>query len=410
MKKLSCALILGALAASLIAGCGGAATTNTTAASVSPTTTGAVSTDTTAAVVTDTTSGGDTGVDYPAIIYSTVEGLGKGKVDIEAWKATEQADKLIEYSRNGFLYRNEMDPAVLAYWDALGIKKELHDADKPTQKWASYTPVVALEPGNTTKYPVVFSFHGNGMSIFTSEGYGFANLAAVKGFINVCPEANNSDGATAATEVVRILDVLEAGGYPIDRSRVYLTGMSKGGGASAIAALANPDVVAAICVHGSSWAFNTDESGVGSVPMFVPASAFTNAMDTDIPMAAIIGEFDFSQLPLRTEGVINGLNLWLQMNGCPTQLSLEESLEAQASSPDAAVKFVGVVGDVTSSEAIMGAPCHIVGFNRQDGVTMVEIIGVENLPHWTTGFYPDFAWEFMSKFSKDAEGNLIVAK
>ena len=144
--------------------------------------------------------------------------------------------------------------------------------------------------------------------------------------------------------------------------------------------------------------------------MFVPESAFANAMDYDIPMAALIGEFDFAQLPLRTEGVINGLNLWLQVNDCPTRLTLEASLEAQVSSTDPAVKFVGVVGDVTSTETIMGVPCHIVGFNRADGLTMVEIIGVENLPHWTTGFYPDFAWEFMSKFSKDADGKLIVAQ
>jgi pimeloyl-ACP methyl ester carboxylesterase len=396
------ALMFGLLAAALLAGCGGDRAATTTAPSDPAATT--------ATAPTTTLSAGDTGVDYPAIVYNTVEGLGKGNVDIEAWKATESAQKLIEYSRNGFLYKNEMDPAVLAYWEGLGIKKELHDADDPLLKWSSLTPVAALEPGNTHTYPVVFCFHGNAMNIFSSEGYGFGEVGAREGFITICPEANNSDGVTAAAEIVRILDVLEQGGYPIDRSRVYCVGMSKGGGASALAALALPDVVTAICVHGSSWAFNTDENGVGSVPMFVPESAFAAAMDTDIPMAAIIGEFDFDQLPLRSEGCINGLDLWLQVNDCPTRLTLEDSLAAQASSTDPAVKFVGVVGDWTSSETIMGEPCHIVGFDREDGVTMVEIVGVENLPHWTTGFYPDFAWEFLSKFSKDADGDLIVAE
>lgn len=102
-----CALLLGVLAGSLSAGCGGAAAPTTTLAA------------------------GDTGVDYPNIVYNLYGSLGKGELDVEAWKASEAGQKSVAEQRNFFLFKNEIDLAVLAYWEGLGMKKEIHDADDP---------------------------------------------------------------------------------------------------------------------------------------------------------------------------------------------------------------------------------------------------------------------------------------
>jgi poly(3-hydroxybutyrate) depolymerase len=420
VKKSSLALIgvvlLCAVTASLLAGCGGAATeeTTTTAAGQATTTSVAGSTDTTEVASTDATA---PAVDYPQVIYSIWEGMGGAGFDLDKWKATAAAAKLLAMEKNGFIYTDEMDPAVLAYWDALGVKKELHDADDPALKWASYTPVAALEAGSTTKCPVVFCFHGGGGTIFQAEGYGIADLGAKKGYITVCPGTPGAatldqvtEGLTAGGQVVRVLDALEAEGYPIDRSRVYVTGQSMGGMASAWAGLEMPEVVTAIAMHSSGAALNTDPSGVGQVSLSIPAGDYAKAMNYDVPMYLELGDFDFAQLPIKTEGIISGLNLWLQLNNCPTQVKLADSLAAAASSTDPAVKLIGLAGDKTWTETIDGVVYHAVDYFRADGVKMVEIVGVENQPHWVTAAYPELAWDFMSKFSKDADGNLIVAK
>lgn len=347
---------------------------------------------------------GDTGIDYPDFVYSLLKNNGGTCFDLEEWKTTEAAQKMLAMERNGFMFTNEMDPAVLAYWEARSIHKELHDADDETIKWASYTPTSG---GDNDIYPVVFCFAGGVGGIFIAEGMGIADYGAQVGYITVCATA--SGGQDAADQVVRILDVLESEDYPVDRTQVYLTGQSAGGMAAAQAALELPDVVAAIAMHSSGAALSVDASGVEGVGLYIPEADYSKAMDYEIPMFLELGECDFDQLPLRTQPVITGLNLWLQMNGCPAQLTLEDCLETATASADPAVKLIGVSGDRTSTQTIDGAVYHTVDFLGANGVSMVELVGVENLPHWVSAAYPQLAWEFMSRFSKDASGTLIVA-
>ena len=113
---------------------------------------------TTTLAPTTTIVSGTTGVEWPQIIWTN---YGRsGDTDVEAFKASAAGQKSAEYQKLFFLFSNEMDPTVLAYYDGLNVKKEMHDADDPDLKWASYTPVAALEEGNKTKYPVVFDFVG----------------------------------------------------------------------------------------------------------------------------------------------------------------------------------------------------------------------------------------------------------
>ncbi|MBN1631188.1 MAG: hypothetical protein JW990_15615 [Thermoleophilia bacterium] len=402
------ACLLGVLAVGLFAACGG---------DEAPTTTLPVDTTvTTAEAPTTTLSAGDTGVDYPNIVYNTFKSLGKGELDLEAWKATQAAELSLEWGRDSFLYRNEMDPAVLAHWEARGIKKEMHDADDPLLKWASYTPLAALEPGNAEEYPVVFDFVGAERLVFAAEGHGLAYLAAEEGFIAVLPSnpvamefAGETVDLTAGEQVVRILDALEAGGYPLDRSRVYVCGMSAGGVATSRAGLALPDVVAAVTMHSSLPVVSTIEGAWSFPGAWTPAADYAKAMDYGLPMLAIAGDHDFAMLPITGEGVLDGLNHWLELNGCPTRLDLQSSLDAQADGADPAVKAIGVVGDVMWTETINGVVHYGAEFNNADGVKMVEIVCVTNLPHFPSASFPRLAWDFMSRFSRGPNGELIVA-
>ncbi len=398
MKKVFSAvtggLLLGWLCVGALVACGGGEVATTTAAGEAATSIGGALTE-----VPET--GG-----YPQQLFSIMADMGGEGFDLDAWKATAAAEKLIANARNGFLYPDEMDPAILAYWDALGVKKEVHDADDAELRWYSYSPVQALAADAAEIYPVVFSF--------SQEGSGIADLGAEKGFITVRPvnlgvprDGNMpADGITPGRQVVRILNALESEGYPIDRSRVYATGHSIGGMASAWAALELPEVIAAIAMHSSLLAFNTDPSRA----LVIPADQYARAMDYDIPTWLAVGALDLDQLPIRTEGTISGLNLWLQVDDCTAQLTLADSLAAQANTSDPAVKLVGVQGDETWTQGIDGIVYHGVDFFRADGVKMVEIVGVENHPHWPSAAYPELAWEFLSRFSKGADGKLVVAR
>ena len=69
----------------------------------------------------------------------------------------------------------------------------------------------------------------------------------------VVPENENSDADYTIEMLPRYLDELEANGYPIDRSRVYVAGMSKGGATTLQVGLECSDIVAAISPHSSSF-------------------------------------------------------------------------------------------------------------------------------------------------------------
>jgi pimeloyl-ACP methyl ester carboxylesterase len=384
-------LLLGVLAAVLLAGCGGTQPTTTT---------------TTVARV------GDTGVDWPNQLFKFYKGLGKGEVDIEAFKVTASAQKTVEYQSNFYLFKNEMDPAVLGYWEALGMKKELHDADNLDLKWASYTPVKALAAGNTAKYPVVFDFVGGERLIFSAEAHGFAYVGATKGFITICPAnpvSNGTDTITPGGQVVRILDALEAGGYPIDRSRVYVVGMSAGGVATAMTGLEIPNVVAGVAMHSSLAVLNTVADESGQARFATSADNYAKAMEYGMPMLALAGDHDMAMLPIKSTSTLEGLNLWLKADGCPT-LDPAAALAAAATSTDEAAKNLGFVGGKMWTKTIDGVVHYGAEFDRADGTKMVELICVTNSPHWPSGQFPELAWDFLSRFSRDAQGNLVVAK
>ena len=79
------------------------------------------------------------------------------------------------------------------------------------------------------KYPVVFSAHGGGGTLFEAENHGFVAICHEKGIIVVAPENENSNGQVSANNLKPTLDKMEEMGYPIDCSRVYYTGISAGG-------------------------------------------------------------------------------------------------------------------------------------------------------------------------------------
>ena len=352
---------------------------------------------------TTTIVSGTTGIEWPDIVWKSYNR--SGEMDVEAFKASAAGQKSAEYQKLFFLFKDEMDPAVLGYYEGLGIKKEMHDASDPDLKWASYTPLPALEDGNETKYPVVFDFVGGERLIFSAEGHGFVHNAYKYGYIAVLPAnpvSNQSTAITPGEQVVRILDALEEQGYPIDRSRVYVVGMSAGGVATAYAGLEEPDVIAAVAMQSSLAVLNSEPSG--NFPFATPADSYTEAMDYGLPMLAMAGDNDFGMLPITEQTTVDGLNKWLQVNSCPTEATLVTD------STDPAVQAIGVEGDSTWTETIDGVVHYGTEWNDADGVKKVEIICVTNLSHWPSGTFPDIAWEFLSRFSRDADGKLVVAE
>ena len=135
----------------------------------------------------------------------------------------------------------------------------LSSADGSEQPYALYLPG-PFRPGG--RYPVVISLHGEDVPAQTNllqlfglrpptAGPGFGDSLGMPlpdaGFIVACPLARGAMGyqGIAEQDVYDVLADVERR-YPVDEDRVYLTGISMGGGGALWLALTRPDVWAAV--------------------------------------------------------------------------------------------------------------------------------------------------------------------
>lgn len=133
--------------------------------------------------------------------------------------------------------------------------------DDSEQPYALYLPK-SLQPDR--KYPLVISLHAEQSTHRTNLRQVFGvpirlaggdrddlrfPPAADAGFIVACPFARGTMGyqGVAETDVYDVVADVERR-YPVDRDRVYLTGISMGGGGALRFALTRPDVWAAVAV------------------------------------------------------------------------------------------------------------------------------------------------------------------
>jgi hypothetical protein len=91
-------------------------------------------------------------------------------------------------------YPNEMSQEVLNFWEENGIKKEMHNAGDPENKWASYMPISAYEPENKgRRYPLLICFRGGNDPIYSAEVFGFVKYSAEAQYITVIPYNRTPD-------------------------------------------------------------------------------------------------------------------------------------------------------------------------------------------------------------------------
>ena len=173
------------------------------------------------------------------------------------------------------------------------------DVDDSDQPYAIYVPRT-YDPSR--KYPLVVSLHGSGSNhrLDLRRVFGKGNLGGESDahasryfpqwqdvdFIVASPLARGTMGyqGIAEKDVYDVLDDVKKR-FSIDEDRVYLTGLSMGGGGALWLALTRPDVwaaVAAICPSGPP---GTEEFAANA--LHLPIHLFHGALDPLVPVQGI---------------------------------------------------------------------------------------------------------------------------
>ena len=327
--------------------------------------------------------------------YQIMAGNGDDTFDVDAFINSKQGELImsrIKYELALVGDKNYASQTMIDYWAEQGIIETAYNSDDPEHEWLTYVPDYMMAEGNTEKYPVVFSHHGNGGTLFEATDHGFVHICYEEGFMVVVPENENTDAELSIEMLPKYLDQMEAMGYPIDRSRIYVAGMSKGGSTTLRIGLECSDIVAAIAPHSSAFGMLMDGTTINSYlngsEHAMQGSVTQAQLDAcgEIPVWLQIGECDMNQLPF-AQGTIDSLNAWLEMNDCPTKATATDS------------NIIGITADRVYNAELDGTTYTFAEYYNTDDIKTMVIVGVEGLPHWVSYSYSKLAWDFMSQYS-----------
>lgn len=363
--------------------------------------------------------------DTPEIIFKN---CGAPNFSVERFIEGDIGDVQIDRFDNYIKYPDETAPEVIGYWREKGLIKEIHytpdknyipqkyvdklkaigvcaneeEALKRYAKWASYIPVSSLED-TARKYPLLFLLHGGDDPIYMTETYGFLDLAAEKEIIVISPQDAGYEN------VGRLLDYA-FDNYPVDPARVYCAGFSGGAAKTEDTVIAYTEQFAGAIMVGQLLRkrFYGDPSNDRLhriSELKIPAlniEGLTEAGKT-LPMN-ISQEFNkcIPDIERTVKDNCEGLNHWLSFIRSPRRVT-EAEMYACAHSADDVERAIGTPFDATRVERHFDRNYYMGDYLDDCGVTLLRVIGVENVPHWPVPSFAEIGWDFVSAFTRDPD-------
>ncbi len=273
--------------------------------------------------------------------------------------------------------------------EKLGITRVEHLneklADGTEAIWYDYIPS-SVSADMSKKVPLVIAFHGkDGDPEDIADSAGWAAKAAEEGFILVAPDYPDQ-GITSENNsiVLQILDyALET--YPVDESRIYLTGFSMGGVMSGFVGLQNPDKIAAVAIMGSTGYY--DDAFVEMVE--------SDKADNDLPFLLLIGKKDMLNISMDAAGSPVIGNIY------PGSIDLlfKYNELGDAAKDYAAYPYWGFATDDWKTVEDKGLH-YDISFLNKNGKTAAEFVLFEEAGHTHADYYATIGWDFLSQYHK----------
>ena len=322
----------------------------------------------------------------------------------------EYARRLMGHLRTYLLCGN--DPAseeLVHWWEARGIRKEIHMEADPDRTWVSYVPVLAVRNGY--RCPVWILNHAKGRDIMDMEAWGVVQMAAEKQVIVLTLEEGNS------AENCRYILEATAGLYPVDRTRVYMAGHSFSGSVTGRIAVSDPETYAGVCLLGSQYSGldSSEEETAHAARLHMPRIDVHGTAekilpfnrDTDIPaspkVVPNVTPTDMGRAACYWEQAF-----WHRLNGC-RPVAEGENDGIQETSCDIAERKIGTKLAHTQLRVLGGVPHYMGDITDGDGCAMIRHVAVEGAPHYPSAWCAELAWEFLHRFCRDQKTGELKA-
>lgn len=342
-----------------------------------------------------------------------------GTIDREWLMRSEAGNKLLRQNRFISAFHSVKDEAVQEYWRQMGLCCNCHYIHE--ERWVIFTPIHS----NLEKLPVVVILEE------VNEPDDHSPIRAFGNYMTYGEIAAQGDCALIffAMENPRwndwICDILQeaAEKYPIDLSRVYMTGHSHNGHFAQEFARRHPHVVACIAPLGNSPGLPTPAYSHEAVAVDDGRAELMETMD--MPTCILCGCKEVGCLvPVNRaghafeaginvqgyaaspEGKIEMWNRRLKAERCPMQET--ESVMAAAQSLCKAERELGFPADRTETVYLDGFEHYIGDIRNIDGRYHFRVVAIENLSHMVSPSMNLCAWNYMRRFARNRETGEVI--
>jgi pimeloyl-ACP methyl ester carboxylesterase len=387
-----------------------------------------------------------------------------GEMDIPAFLGSEYGAEFARRLETRFQLEDDaMGQAAMAYYEGLGLKKEIFQPEDYYERWVLLTPLEMDTPqGQGKRYPLVISHHGGGSSIETEEfSSGYNRIAGREKFMVAYLQNTNWENT------LRILDYIGQH-YPLDTERVYLSGFSQGGYQTHSAYFRAPERFAGVAPCGNDimryWdnfdiPYTQQEmehlketfvpffqmTGVTEASSFVPLTNWRPRKDwNDVGnpetyldprrnddldptrMHGAQGYRDPARLrrkeghtwgqctpPTPPAGVdihtwmMERINRRMWLLGCAPRDAA--TCIGYGDTPEDELHHVlGIYGDREEIQLHYGYKHYVVDIWNESGIHAFRYVSVENTPHWPYLMMAEMAWDFFRQFRRDSQTGKIV--
>ena len=336
--------------------------------------------------------------------------MGSPDFDFERYFSSGMLPQILELGENYLLHSESsqcMCNETLAYWEKRGLKKEyIKDLNGD---YIVFSPS-HLKSGK--KYPLIFTIYGGNPNLYFVETLGWTHLAAEEELIQVIPtvEFEDRNPSIDRDRPFELLDQLIEK-YPVDETRIYMTGFSHGGILSQWNGIAYYKRFAGICPSG----IRPGDGGPKRVgPSFMLRYDYPVDEEVErchVPVVYCIGMAEQPQhLPLYHENhepvFEHYLDEHVSMLKPITRMNETPGIDEQtildcAKSDDPCVRAIGLPLTNTHIETYYGAKHYFGDVASNDGIIRTRYIAVENQPHHPSAAWARLSWEFISRFRRD---------
>jgi hypothetical protein len=300
-------------------------------------------------------------------------------------------------------YTGPDDPKMNEFWEERGICLENHYIGNDW--YVTLTPKTALEDrGNKIPMLIVMKEPRTACPVTMQTAFQF-----YYDFIEICARGEYMmlyfalETPWDNDEVLPLVIEEVANNYPVDTSRIYLTGQSHNGYYALEFYRNHPELIAAVATLSDPVGLQT---GARIVDFYRDKAdeIIDSFRKHDFPLIDINGNLENSYVKKdRSNEKIDDDVFFFQNRMKAFRLhewTRDEILAAQESS-DKATRLNGVPSDRSEVRYLMGSEAYISDFCNDNGKWYFRYISLENTPHMIMPQMADLSWEFLRRFARD---------